>query len=291
MVEKNIFLEITRINVENKISSEEVLRDFEYDINSFIPKNFTLVYSGVKLENLSRESSKRKDREELNKDFNVYGFFKTKDSQSDEDDDDVESLCANTEDNVDSDIELDKLDNFLQNQNKKSVEEKNEDKRKYFNYFLELSNKSIMKNNNQTQKDIEDKNDNEENTNQIDYQDFEFEKESTELISSTGKLYVKIHELEFENKILKNEVRELKDKMQTFEIFMMNFQTSAMSPCNSNTDIYNMNQYDKLKTMLKDTQYELKKMKDQMEYMEALQSEQNDKIEVLETLVECSKDS
>ncbi len=287
MVEKNIFLEITRINVENKINNEEVLRDFEYDINSFIPKNFTLVHSGIKLENLSRESSKRKD-----KDFNVYGFFKNKDSQSDEEDeDDVESLCANTEDNVDSDIELDKLDNFLQNQNKKSVEEKNEDKRKYFNYFLELSNKSIMKNNNQTQKDIEDKNDYEENTNQIDYQDFEFEKESTESTPTTAKLYIKIHELEFENKILKNEVRELKDKMQTFEIFMMNFQTSAMSPCNSNTDIYNMNQYDKFKTMLKDTQYELKKMKDQMEYMEALQSEQNDKIEVLETLVECSKDS
>jgi hypothetical protein len=47
---------------------------------------------------------------------------------------------------------------------------------------------------------------------------------------------------------------------------------------------------DKLKTMIKDNQFEIKKIKEQLEYIEALENENRDKIEVIETLMENIKE-
>jgi hypothetical protein len=172
----------------------------------------------------------------------------------DEDEDDVKSLCPNTDDNVstvNSDIDISELDYYMEKRNNTPVNTYDLNY-KYKDYIIPF-NEAITKNNNE-----------------------QF-KESNE--------YSRIHDLEFENQILKKEIRELKEKMQNFEIFMLNFKTS--SPNNS---CYDFSQMDKLKTMIKEVQFEMKKMKDQFEYLEALENENRDKIEVIETLMENIKD-
>ncbi len=87
----------------------------------------------------------------------------------------------------------------------------------------------------------------------------------------------KINDLEIENQILKIEIKELKEKMQMFEIFMLNFQTS-----NSFSFDNNLNNYDKLMTKIKNIEYDVKKIKEDLEYVEGLSSQNSDKIELLE---------
>ncbi len=203
----------------------------------------------------------------LNFDINMDDYLIKKYNNNYDDKDEVESLCANTEDNCDSDIDLENLDNFLTNQKNisdkmQSKINKENGKNRYLDFILavnESDNKKI------------------ENV---------FEENN-----ATQNMYSKINELEIENQILKNEVNELKEKMQMFEIFMLNFQTSSCSSFSSNNHgINDFSQIDKLKTIIKETQYEMKKMKDQFEYIEALETENRDKIEVIETLMENIKD-
>ena len=234
MLKKNISFEILKVNNENSDNIEKEFLNFEYDLNDYLKKN----------------------------------------NNNDDDKDEVESLSPNTDDNCDSDIDLENLDNFLSKQ--KNIPDRmqtkiNNDnsnsnsKNRYLNFVIAVNDKNINNNNDNNDNNFH-KNDDKNNT------------------------FSRIIQLEIENQILKNEVNELKEKMLSFEIFMLNFQTSSISPCSSNGDINSNLQIDKLKTIVKETQYEMKKMKDQFEYIEALESENRDKIEVLETLIENYKE-
>ncbi len=238
MIKRNISCEILKTvekNDENDIINN-VSNDFEVDINTF--------YGNTNLHNQKEESFS------LNQNNN---------------EDDVESLAPNTEDNVDSDIDIAELDYHLEKQQNipDNIYSKinNNSNNRYLDYIRALD--SCDKNKIENQNKNIDKN-----------------KESNS----------RINELEMENQILKIEVRELKEKMQMFEIFMLNFQTSSSSINFGNGDFNNYSNMDKLKTMIKDNQFEIKKIKEQLEYIEALENENRDKIEVIETLMENIKE-
>ncbi len=234
-----------------------------------IKKNISFEILKLNNENLENiENIKNTEKEFLNFDYNLNDYFK---KYEENEKDEVESLSPNTDDNCDSDIDLENLDIFLSKQknipdNMQTKINNDNSKNRYLSFVLATTEN--------------DKTNNIEKNNYYD-NDNNNDKDNT---------FSRIIQLEIENQILKNEVNELKEKMQSFEIFMLNFQTSSISPCSSNGEINNNLQMDKLKTIVKETQYEMKKMKDQFEYIEALESENRDKIEVLETLIENFKE-
>ncbi len=244
----NIYLYITH-SIINKIKIEMIKKNISFEI---------LKLNNDNLENIEKEF--------LNFDYNLNDYFK---KYEENEKDEVESLSPNTDDNCDSDIDLENLDDFLSKQknipdNMQTKINNDNSKNRYLSFVLATNENDKINN---TEKNNYYDNDNNNDN----------DKDNT---------FSRIIQLEIENQILKNEINELKEKMQSFEIFMLNFQTSSISTCSSNGDINSSLQIDKLKTMVKETQYEMKKMKDQFEYIEALESENRDKIEVLETLIE-----
>lgn len=107
--------------------------------------------------------------------------------------------------------------------------------------------------------------------------------------SSEDHSYGKIYELEHENNLLKIEIREMKDRMSNLEIMIMNAISSpSFQP--KDTSSMSCNIYDRLSTKIKDLEYEVKKVKDTCEMLEADQLRHDDHITLIQQTLDDMKE-